>query len=262
MYLRKHPIPILPPKSEIILLRESPACATLCKIMTLTAQLFSRKFLYFTSCWSALGILICLTFADIIDEKNICFNACLNANEGEHFSPCVQQQAFTDPLTCQGEVRCQMYNIEDQGYSPIRSFNKIFLEHPLCPRHRRYPCLWAGRVRRGWEEQRKRTEAWASTSKVQRMRILVGHPARRWNKKALESQTWENPGREERERAGRKKGGSASLEHCPAVRTVLVSITQVLTHPGPWSSRALFGDVISPWDSILCTPSSPCCLAE
>lgn len=67
---------------------------------------------------------------------------------------------------------------------------------------------------------------------------------------------------EKGERAGRKKGGSASLEHCPAVRTVLVSITQVLTHTGPWSSRALFGDVIFPWDSILCTPSSPCWLAE
>lgn len=147
--------------------------------LTLTAQLFSRKFLYFISCWSALGILICLTFADITDEKNICFNACLNANEGEHFSPCVQQEAFTDPLTRQGEVRCQMYNIEEQGYSPIRSFNKIFLELPLYARHRRYPCLWAERVRRGREEQRKRTEARAPTSKVQRMRILVGHPARR-----------------------------------------------------------------------------------
>lgn len=125
---------------------------------TLTAQLFCRKFLYFISCWSELGILICWTFADIIDEKNICFNACLNANEVEHFSPCVQQLAFTDPLTCQREVRCQIYNIEEQGHSPIRSFNKIFLECPLCARRRRYPYLWAGRVRRGWEEQRKRAE--------------------------------------------------------------------------------------------------------
>ena len=165
MYVRRHPIPILPPKSEIILLRESPACATLCRNLwmclmfsTLTAQLFSRKFLYFISCWSALGILIHLTFADIIDEKNICFNTCLNANEIEHFSPCVQQPAFTDPLTCQWEVRCQMYNIEEQGHSPIHSFNKIFLECPLCARHRRYPYLWAGRVRRGREEQRKRAE--------------------------------------------------------------------------------------------------------
>ena len=147
--------------------------------LTPTAQLFSRKFLYFISCWSALGILIYLTFADIIDEKNTCFNACLNANEVEHFSPCVQQPVFTDPLTCQREVRCQMYNIEEQGHSPICSFNKIFLERPLCTRHRRYPYLWAGRVRWGRKEQRKRAEARAPTSKGQRMRILVVHPARR-----------------------------------------------------------------------------------
>ena len=30
------------------------------------------------------------------------------------------------PLKCQGEVRCQTYNIEEQGHSCIRSFNKHF----------------------------------------------------------------------------------------------------------------------------------------